>query len=171
MFRPKIKSWSGALCLHNTVVEKPLTPCSLVCAEFSFLSVLFLLPFFPLFFLLQYISPSWRLVLPCDTSTPRPTPSPPHVPRYVTIIVWHPFPRRQIFHTFDPHRHELMIGEKSAGGRGGMGEKKKKRKTSRKRSWMIHRKRVGKAACIMRTSTGGYVKSKENRGGEFVDVA
>eukprot|EP00903_Cladosiphon_okamuranus_P013767 g12814.t1 len=29
----------------------------------------------------------------------------------------------KIFHTFDPHRHELMIGEKSAGGRGGMGAK------------------------------------------------
>lgn len=28
----------------------------------------------------------------------------------------------QIFHTFDPNRHELMIGEKSAGGRGGMGK-------------------------------------------------
>ncbi|CAM9650061.1 unnamed protein product, partial [Ectocarpus sp. 13 AM-2016] len=29
----------------------------------------------------------------------------------------------KIFHTFDPNRHELMIGEKSAGGRGGMGAK------------------------------------------------
>ncbi|CAM9601447.1 unnamed protein product, partial [Laminaria digitata] len=29
----------------------------------------------------------------------------------------------KIFHTFDPHKHELMIGEKSSSGRGGMGAK------------------------------------------------